>query len=73
MLNEIVADKQRNVVLRFSNREVVELPISIDIPDAVQLLAALAELGTSGFMNMFSPLTCQACVLITCNRKHSAT
>lgn len=45
MLNEIVADKQRQVVLRFSNQEVVQLPLCMDIPDAVHKLAALTDAG----------------------------
>ena len=45
MLNEIVADKQRGVMLRFSNGDMVQLPICMDIPAAVNKLAHLASTG----------------------------
>lgn len=44
-LNEIVADKQREVILRFSNKEVVQLSLCMDMLEAVDKLAHLASSG----------------------------
>ena len=45
MLNEIVADKQRGVVLRFSDRQLVRLPLCMDISATVTKLAHQAGSG----------------------------
>ena len=45
MLNEIVADKQRGVVLRFSDGQVARLPLCMDISPTVTKLAHLASSG----------------------------
>lgn len=42
-LNEIVADEQREVLLRFSNGQVAQLPLCMDIAHAVGKLAVVAS------------------------------
>ena len=55
LLTEVIADKGRPVVIRFSDRSVHHLPISMDITDAVQKLAAL-DPGMSCEQTPFTPL-----------------
>ena len=45
LMNEIVADKHRGVMLRFSNGDMVQLSLCMDIEAAVDKLAHLASLG----------------------------
>lgn len=45
MLSEIVADKQRGVVLRFNDGQVVRLPLCMDISATVTKLAHLTSSG----------------------------
>ena len=45
MLVEVVRDKGRPMVLRFSDSSAEELPVCIDIPDALAKLVASADCG----------------------------
>ena len=45
MLVEVVGDKGRPVVIRFSDNSAEELPFCIDIPDALAKLVASADCG----------------------------
>jgi len=45
MLVEVVGDKGKPVVIRFSDSSAEELPVCIDIPDALAKLVASADCG----------------------------
>ncbi len=45
MLVEVVGDKGRPMVIRFSDNSAEELPVCIDIPDALAKLVASADCG----------------------------